>query len=81
MNLPVLHDRYANILANIMSEPTDLPALFVRGSLSSYVQDEDWPMISHLFPDAQLATVEHAGHWVHADQPEELLTLIRDFLA
>jgi pimeloyl-ACP methyl ester carboxylesterase len=34
-----------------------------------------------LFPNAQLATIEEAGHWVHAEQPAALLELIQRFLA
>jgi len=80
MNLPVLWDNYDNVLASVNGEPYDKPALFVRGSRSNYVQDSEWPHIKALFPQAELVTIEDAGHWVHADKPGELLGVLRGFL-
>lgn len=45
------------------------PALFIRGGKSGYVQDEDMNGIRSHFPQAELQTVEGAGHWVHAEKP------------
>ncbi|KAK6541697.1 hypothetical protein TWF694_007490 [Orbilia ellipsospora] len=39
------------------------PALFVRGTRSSYVADETIPLIGEFFPRFELKDVE-AGHWV-----------------
>jgi len=80
MNLPVLWETYSDILAGVQGEPFDKPALFIRGSRSNYVQDEDFPLIRRLFPLAQVVTIEGAGHWVHADKPAELLAVLREFL-
>lgn len=54
--------------------------LFIRGALSRYILDEDWENILHHFPQAQLKTLEGAGHWVHADKPKEMLGAIIDFV-
>lgn len=56
------------------------PALFVRGGQSDYVPDNDLPLIRGLFPHVNLATIEHAGHWVHADAPDEFCRIVSDFL-
>lgn len=80
MNLPVLHAEYQNILAPVTGFPYEGPALFVRGSRSGYIQDEDMPLIRSLFPHAQLQTIEGAGHWVHAEKPAELLSVLNHFL-
>lgn len=80
MNLPVLWSAYPDILAGVQGVPFDKPALFIRGSRSNYVQDEDLPLIRHLFPQAQVVTIEGAGHWVHADKPTELLAILQEFL-
>ncbi|MBL7796034.1 MAG: alpha/beta fold hydrolase [Saprospiraceae bacterium] len=80
MNLPVLWGAYPDILAGVQGEPFDKPTLFIRGSRSNYVQDEDFPLIRRMFPQAQVVTIEGAGHWVHADKPTELLVLVREFL-
>ena len=80
MNLPVLHDRYQDILAAIESnEVFTGDTLFIRGEQSNYVRDADWAAIQALFPQAELATVADAGHWVHAEQPAELLKLVTNF--
>ncbi len=57
-----------------------LPILFVRGSESNYIGENDIPRIREYFPNAQFADIEGAGHWVHADQPESLATHVIDFL-
>lgn len=59
----------------------DGPALFVSGSLSEYVRPEHRPRILSLFPNAEFATVEGAGHWVHADRPDEFLALVLEWLS
>ncbi len=82
MNLPIIYKNYANILAAIISEETfDNPTLFIRGGLSNYIEAKDLPQIESFFPTATLATVEEAGHWVHATAPTTLLKLVNDFLS
>lgn len=80
MNLPVLWKEYPNILAGVEGDPFNKPALFIRGSRSNYIKDEDFSLIESLFPQAEIATIEGAGHWVHAEKPAELLATLRTFL-
>jgi pimeloyl-ACP methyl ester carboxylesterase len=80
MNLPVLWKFYPYILAPVTGTPYDKPTLFIRGSRSDYIRDEDIPGIMQLFPQAQVITIEGAGHWVHADQPAALLDALKSFL-
>ena len=56
------------------------PVLFIRGRRSDYISDTDEADILHHFPQARITTVENAGHWVHADQPEVVLSLLKEFL-
>lgn len=56
------------------------PVLFIRGGKSDYIQDIDIPLISRLFPNHRLQTIEKASHWVHAEAPEELCRLFSMFL-
>lgn len=56
------------------------PTLFIRGGKSDYVNAADELEIRRLFPAAQIQTIPAAGHWVHADAPEEFLRLALDFL-
>lgn len=54
--------------------------LFLRGGNSDYITDEDWPDIKVLFPHAYLLTIEGAGHWLHAEKPNEFVAAVREFL-
>ena len=56
------------------------PALFLAGAYSDYVRPESHAGIARMFPQARVHTIAHAGHWVHADQPEALLMTLRDWL-
>ena len=79
-NVQALHDNYAHILAPISGTPFEGPTLFIRGAESRYVQDQDIPTLQQLFPNSRVETVADAGHWVHAEQPEAVYRLVRDFL-
>jgi pimeloyl-ACP methyl ester carboxylesterase len=52
-------------------------ALFIAGGDSDFVKQED---INSLFPDAALATIAGAGHWLHVQQPDVFTTLVENFL-
>lgn len=80
MNLQGLFDNYNNILQAPVGEPFLKPTLFVRGGNSNYIKDSDMQYIAPLFPKAILETIEGAGHWVHADKPKELYTVLNQFL-
>jgi len=74
-------DSYPNLRAPILHpHPFPKPALFIRGGKSEYIRAGDEARIRELFPLAQILTVAEANHWVHADQPEEFLRLLWEFL-
>ncbi len=81
VNLPVIIDNYNSILTSIESKyPYNSRSLFIRGSKSPYIADEDFSIIRNLFPLAEIVTIMEAGHWVHAEKPQELFGVINDFL-
>ena len=81
MNLPVLHKEYAEILADVdVNDPFEGETLFIRGAQSNYIEEKEFSKFKNIFPNAQLETIEKAGHWVHADQPDELLQKVTNFL-
>ncbi|XP_061460868.1 protein ABHD11 isoform X2 [Rhineura floridana] len=55
-------------------------ALFLGGSKSGYISSDDYPEIERLFPEAEIQYVSDAGHWVHADQPQEFVAAVCNFL-
>lgn len=81
LNLDAIHEHYARLNEAIENGRTfDGPTLFVRGADSDYVSDKDEKSIKKLFPKAEFTTIEEAGHWVHADQPEDFAEIAVDFL-
>lgn len=58
----------------------DGDVLFIRGGASNYILDEDINEINSHFPEATLATIAEAGHWLHAQKPKEFYKLVNDFL-
>lgn len=81
INLPVLAAQLAAIGEETISKAPFLkPALFIRGGKSDYITAEDkLTGIPALFPNSQVATVVDAGHWVHAEKPEEVFELVKAF--
>jgi esterase len=57
------------------------PTLFISGGRSPYIQAGYRPLIARLFPAAEHAVIEGAGHWMHAERPAEFLDHVRRFLA
>ena len=81
MNLPVLLKSYEKIVGETIATATFVePTLFLRGSRSDYILENDIPGILKLFPKAQIKTIPNAGHWLHADQPQLLKDELLKFL-
>ncbi len=82
MNLSVLHEKYEEILVAIDSEETlDAPTLFLNGGSSGYVTDHHLDGIKKRFPNFEQKTIEGAGHWVHAEAPDQFLSIVRAFFS
>lgn len=78
-NVPVIARDMKDILAGIGAEIVRTPTLFIRGGQSDYIVREDLPAIKEQFPNSRVETIDYAGHWVHAQAPEEVVNLIREF--
>jgi len=83
MNIDSLLANYGEIVASL-----DLPeraytysTLFLAGADSDYVPTDSLEKLQVHFPQAELIHIANAGHWVHADQPDELKRHISAFLA
>jgi esterase len=62
------------------AKPYNGPALFLRGGDSDYVLPEAYAGIEALFPAAKIQTIDHAAHWIHAQQPQAVIAALREFL-
>jgi esterase len=86
LNLPALQEHLPDIYDSTLpaedaATPPEFPLLFIKGASSGYLKKEEFENIRHYFPRAELAVIGGAGHWVHAEQPEEFLSVVRKFLA
>jgi len=80
-NLNVLKDKMDEIGENISSTATfNGPTLFLRGDRSEYILPNDFPEILKHFPNADIQTVEKAGHWLHAENPRQFFEKSLHFL-
>ncbi len=77
-NVALLGDRLVDILAAIGPEKVQVPTLFIRGGQSDYILREDIPAIQEQFTNSRVETIPFAGHWVHAQAPEEVTAFIRE---
>ncbi len=79
MNIPVLEREMEDILSGLPETEVFTQTLFIRGEASDYIQDEDIPHLENLFPDFHFKSIANAGHWVHAEAPEEFMEAVLSF--
>jgi esterase len=80
-NLQGIVDNYANLnLAPIGDSVYQGPALFIKGENSDYIKTEHRPAIVQLFPNSKAHVIGGAGHWLHAQKPEQFNRIVRRFL-
>jgi esterase len=81
-NLPAIHANYARIRSALpVTPPFHGPTLFLRGDQSDYVRDSDRELVTQMFPQAKLETLAGAGHWLHAEAPQEFNRKLVEFLS
>ena len=79
-NLPVLNKSIKDISGwDDTSRQYSKPTLFLRGGNSNYIRLNE-PLIEKQFPNAVVKTINGAGHWLHAEKPEEFYQLVCSFL-
>jgi pimeloyl-ACP methyl ester carboxylesterase len=84
-NLDVLGDELAEVtgwpeaqLAGVAAY--EGPVLWIGGARSDYVRDEYAAAMDRWFPHNRRVTVKNAGHWVHSEQPEVFVEVLRRFV-
>ncbi|MCC3240255.1 esterase [Enterobacter roggenkampii] len=80
-NVPVLWNKYNNIVGWQTVPAWPHPTLFIRGGNSPYVTDAYRDAILAQFPQARAHVIAGAGHWVHAEKPDAVQRAIRRYLA
>lgn len=81
-NLPALRDQMG-LLVGWPQAPRrtfDGPALFLAGAQSPYCREPQVQAIRDHFPQARIKFMAGAGHWLHADRPDEVAEAVAGFL-
>ena len=86
LNIDAIAGNMEHIAAGILPESsqevyrTDVPALFIKGEKSRYIDRDSEAVIHRVFTHSRIVTIPGAGHWVHAEQPALFLQAVCEFL-
>jgi esterase len=81
INIPVITKNIENVGEEITSnKQISNESMFISGSESSYITQEDRNQILQIFPNAVFEVVKGAGHWVQADKPKEFEEIVNMFI-
>ncbi|NNC50266.1 MAG: alpha/beta fold hydrolase [Flaviramulus sp.] len=81
INLEVLKNEVAEIGEALPSYATyNGDTLFLRGDRSEYIGVGDERTIKNHFPKAKIETISNAGHWLHAENPDEFFKAVIEFI-
>ena len=81
LNLAVLRDLVAEVGEPLPTYATfNKPTLFLRGDRSEYIGVGDETIIKNHFPNAQIVTIANAGHWLHAENPNDFFEALVKFV-
>ncbi len=82
INVPVLEREIHGVGEELKAvRQVTEPTLFMRGSESPYITEEDEQTIKRIFPNAIVQTIAGAGHWVQAEKPAEFVEAVLAFIA
>ncbi|MFW1857153.1 alpha/beta fold hydrolase [Acinetobacter defluvii] len=80
-NVDALFAHYHDILGWVDIKQWEKPTLFIRGAKSPYIGKDIYLNAIHSqFEKADIQTVDNAGHWLHAEQPDQVLNHIFKYL-
>jgi pimeloyl-ACP methyl ester carboxylesterase len=80
VNLRAIRDNLDRLSERIsLRNSFDKPVLFIRGDLSDYILEEDKASLCRIYPRAEIATIEGAGHWVHIDAKNSFVDKVWNF--
>jgi pimeloyl-ACP methyl ester carboxylesterase len=62
------------------SSSYDGDVFIIHGGQSRFVRHAYMDQIRQFFPNHMLTTIRGAGHWVHAEAPDDTIALLKRFL-
>ncbi|MDN3494119.1 alpha/beta fold hydrolase [Winogradskyella bathintestinalis] len=80
LNLKVLKEHVSEVGEALPSHATfKRDTLFLRGDRSEYIGEADEAIIHRHFPNSKIVTIANAGHWLHAENPEDFYDAVVNF--
>lgn len=81
INLPVLSEKIEEVGVALAKDAVFKgDTLFLGGEKSGYIEPMDEILIKKHFPRARIVTISKAGHWLHAENPDEFYEACIKFL-
>eukprot|EP00834_Sanchytrium_tribonematis_P004203 NODE_193_length_13314_cov_0.305638.p8 type:complete len:244 gc:universal NODE_193_length_13314_cov_0.305638:9337-10068(+) len=66
-------------MSNPVLQGSEKPILFIKGSESNYIREEEEAQIFEMYPNSTIKTVK-GSHWIHFISPVEIAVLVREFI-
>jgi len=79
-NLEVISKNYDAIRKPVVLYNSSVPALIIGGEKSNYISEEDVVDFKKRFSESRFVTIKDAGHWVHAEKPNEFFETVLSFI-
>jgi esterase len=76
-NINALMDR---VYFDEMPKGIEVPTLFIKGEYSDYVNMDGIMQMGEFFSNYRVEVVENAGHWLHAENPNDFMRVLNNFL-
>lgn len=81
INLPVLKEQVEEVGEALpIHSKYNGNSLFLRGDKSEYIGEQDETIIKNHFEDVSIVTIENAGHWLHAENPQDFYEEVIRFI-
>ena len=78
------HDNHNNTPSSTQPHQPPLvytgDVLLIHGGQSRFVRTAHLPTIQAYFPNHLITTIRGAGHWLHAEKPEDVISLLVQYL-
>ncbi|SDW13316.1 alpha/beta fold hydrolase [Aequorivita viscosa] len=81
INLPILSEKIEEVgVALPKNTVFEGHTLFLGGEKSGYIETMDELLIKKHFPNAEIKMISNAGHWLHAENPDDFYDATMSFL-
>lgn len=81
MNLQVLKENVSEVGEALpLHAKFEKETLFLRGDKSEYIALQDETIIKQHFSNVNIVTIANAGHWLHAENPDDFFNEVMQFI-